>query len=377
MAARSKYENLPGIDNQPDVFETPDVDNKKQNGLESNEDVADENVEILNIDTRKAYDSFKGRYLDPSASDFSDSIGLKHRKGYKAKTEYEILGESKEKETPDQKYQRLQHEMRELAEELEQIKGAALDEKEAKKLSPVALAQELHDLHLEKALGQKVLTGSSTPQTGLSQRLKTQLESFKSQDPSDSKSPKGKSDCVTYELFYKPEHAKFNQLSKMSELEKRIQTLEKILGNDPALVSSITADLEIKEKSILAVVSAVQSKVALLDLNHVEHIDARLQGILHHVSQISEKKDQVENAAKQSKINELYDLLSKWDCVVDVVPDVVSMPSSNAWINSSWSEFGQTLVQLDKAQYQVTSQLKTQEKLLKEARQLYIWFPTF
>ncbi|KXJ12460.1 Dynactin subunit 2 [Exaiptasia diaphana] len=121
MAARSKYANLPGI----------------------NDDNMDENVEVLKIDSRKAYDSFKGRYLDSNESDFSDNIGMKHRKGYCAKTEYEILGESKEKERPDQKYQRLQHEMRELAEELEQIKDASLDEKEAKKLSPVTLAQEV------------------------------------------------------------------------------------------------------------------------------------------------------------------------------------------------------------------------------------------
>jgi hypothetical protein len=31
------------------------------------EDV-DENVEILNVDTKKAFDNFTGRYLDPSGS---------------------------------------------------------------------------------------------------------------------------------------------------------------------------------------------------------------------------------------------------------------------------------------------------------------------
>lgn len=84
----------------------------------------------------------------------------------------------------------------------------------------------------------------------LFRRLKTQLESFKSQEAkSDSKNGnvsvsllhliywisthgkqtlpniflykpllfifKAKNDCVTYELYYKPEHAKFNQLSKV------------------------------------------------------------------------------------------------------------------------------------------------------------------
>ncbi|KXJ12452.1 Dynactin subunit 2 [Exaiptasia diaphana] len=157
----------------------------------------------------------------------------------------------------------------------------------------------------------------------------------------------------------------------MSDLEKRISTLEKVLGNDLAQVSSLTADLEIKEKNILGIVSAIQSKVALLDPNHVEHIDARLQGILHHVTQVSEKKDSVENAAKQSKVNELYDLISKWDCVVDVVPDVIKRLHSLRFLHEQGSEFGQTLVQLDRAQHEVTDQLKTQEKLLKEIKRLH------
>jgi len=42
--------------------------------------------------------------------------------GYATKTEYEMLGEGVAKETPQNKYNRLQHEIRELADELEQIK---------------------------------------------------------------------------------------------------------------------------------------------------------------------------------------------------------------------------------------------------------------
>jgi len=42
--------------------------------------------------------------------------------GYATKTEYEMLGDGVAKETPQNKYNRLQHEIRELAEELEQIK---------------------------------------------------------------------------------------------------------------------------------------------------------------------------------------------------------------------------------------------------------------
>ena len=43
-------------------------------------------------------------------------------KGYVTKTEYEMLEEGTVKETPQHKFNRLQYEIRELAEELEQIK---------------------------------------------------------------------------------------------------------------------------------------------------------------------------------------------------------------------------------------------------------------
>lgn len=43
-------------------------------------------------------------------------------KGYVTKTEYEMLAEGTAKEAPQHKFNRLQYEIRELAEELEQIK---------------------------------------------------------------------------------------------------------------------------------------------------------------------------------------------------------------------------------------------------------------
>ena len=57
-----------------------------------------------------------------SLSDFSGRSGPQQMKGYVTKTEYEMLGDGMTKETPQNKFNRLQHEIRELAEELEQIK---------------------------------------------------------------------------------------------------------------------------------------------------------------------------------------------------------------------------------------------------------------
>lgn len=58
--------------------------------------------------------------------DFSGQSGPRQMRGYATKTEYEMLGDGTTKETPQNKFNRLQHEIRELAEELEHIKVSSL-----------------------------------------------------------------------------------------------------------------------------------------------------------------------------------------------------------------------------------------------------------
>ncbi|XP_074623051.1 dynactin subunit 2-like isoform X1 [Acropora palmata] len=373
MAVRSKYSYLPGIDKEPDVFETPDVVEKGEKNVDSPVQNGDENVHLLKIDTNEAFTKFSGKYLHAGDVDFSGRSGPRKMKGYVTKTEYEMLEEGTVKETPQHKFNRLQHEIRELAEELEQIKGTVESENEEKKLSAVSLVQEvqtlqkqLEDLHLVNVLGKEALTLASTPESGLSERLQTQLEAFKTSDAASTKQEKGDNSCVKYELFYKPEHAKFNQLSKISEMEERVQKLEKVLGNDTSELSLITTDLEFKEKNLLAAIAALEAKVALLDANHVEHVDARLQGILHHLSALTDKKEGVENAAKLDKVTELYDFLNKWDSFVDVVPDLISRLQSLKSLHEQASHFGQSLLQLDSSQSTLNSQIQGQAKLLNE-----------
>ncbi|XP_015756498.1 PREDICTED: dynactin subunit 2-like [Acropora digitifera] len=323
MAVRSKYSDLPGIDKEPDVFETPDVVEKGEKNGDSPVQNGDENVHLLKIDTNAAFTKFSGKYLHSSDVDFSGKSGPRKVKGYVTKTEYEMLEEGTVKETPQHKFNRLQHEIRELAEELEQIKGTVESENEEKKLSAVSLVQEvqtlqkqLEDLHLVNVLGKEALTLASTPESGLSERLQTQLEAFKTSDATSTKQEKGDNSCVKYELFYKPEHAKFNQLSKVQ--------------------------------------NAINGKVY------------QPFGILHHLSTLTDKKEGVENAAKLDKVTELYDFLNKWDSFVDVVPDLISRLQSLKSLHEQASHFGQSLLQLDSSQSTLNSQIQGQAKLLNE-----------
>ena len=84
-------------------------------------------VETLHISTNEAFGKFKGKNLDTSNVDFSDRIRKSKQKGYIAWTgDYELAGKD-DTETLDQKYQRLICEVRQLLDDLEDLKNSGND----------------------------------------------------------------------------------------------------------------------------------------------------------------------------------------------------------------------------------------------------------
>ncbi|XP_050770686.1 dynactin subunit 2-like [Gymnogyps californianus] len=87
------------------------------------EELTSSSVEHLTIDWNATYEKFKDKHLSTEGVDSSDNISKPRTTGYKS-GECEILGEGLgAKETPQQRYQRLQHEVQELFREVEQIQG--------------------------------------------------------------------------------------------------------------------------------------------------------------------------------------------------------------------------------------------------------------
>ncbi|MBV98760.1 Dynactin subunit 2, partial [Eschrichtius robustus] len=120
--ADPKYADLPGIArNEPDVYETSDLPEDDQAEFDA-EELTSTSVEHIIVNPNAAYDKFKDKRVGTKGLDFSDRIGKTKRTGYES-GEYEMLGEGLGvKETPQQKYQRLLHEVQELTTEVEKIK---------------------------------------------------------------------------------------------------------------------------------------------------------------------------------------------------------------------------------------------------------------
>ncbi|NXY00505.1 DCTN2 protein, partial [Centropus bengalensis] len=128
------------------------------------------------------------------------------------------------KETPQQRYQRLQHELQELLRDVEQIQNTVKDAAAEDELTPMALArqvealkQQLHSNHLEKLLGPTAAIDFSDPDGALAKRLLQQLEVAKSSRaaPGKSPSPDTGGDAVTFELYWRPEQEQFVQTAKV------------------------------------------------------------------------------------------------------------------------------------------------------------------
>ncbi|CAM9938309.1 unnamed protein product, partial [Bubo scandiacus] len=181
--ADPKYADLPGIArNEPDVYETSDLPEDDQAEFEA-EELTSTSVEHLIINPNAAYEKFRDKRLSTKGVDFSDRINKPRTTGYES-GEYEILGEGLgAKETPQQRYQRLQHEVQELVREVEQIQSTVKESSAAEELTPMALARQVEGLkqqlvssHLEKLLGPAAAVDFADPEGALAKRLLQQLE---------------------------------------------------------------------------------------------------------------------------------------------------------------------------------------------------------
>jgi len=368
----TKYSNLPFIDKSgKDVFEAGSDNVYEEVNYDVDKDVLSDDIDQSSINQKGSFNMFKDKFVDSSGIDFSDRIKPNSgRAGYQSKTVYEMIGEQVAKETPQQKYQRLQHELHELSEEVATIKDPSADE-----AAPVELAKQvsnlekqLQSLHLEKILGtsQMGATGHASPSSWIKQ-VEGHLQSVRARPTTQGADSTSDGSSVKYEMYYRPEHTNFAQTSKMADLEKKVQFLEKIIGTDTNKYKSVISDVAGSQTATLMEASTtLHTKLSLLDLSHVDIIAARLQGLLHAINEVSQKRDSVENVDKQTKVSELYDLVGKWDQTSCNLPDILERLKAIKSLNEQASAFAHTYEHMQATQTEVRDQLRDQKQVLSK-----------
>ncbi|KAK2529544.1 Dctn2 [Columba guinea] len=397
--ADPKYADLPGIArNEPDIYETSDLPEDDQAEFEAccvQEELTSTSVEHLIINPNAAYEKFKDKHLGTEGVDFSDRITKTRRTGYES-GEYEILGEGLgAKETPQQRYQRLQHEVQELVREVEQIQCTVKESAAEEELTPMALArqvevlkQQLLSSHLEKLLGPAVAIDFADPNGAVAKRLLQQLEVVKCSKATPGKSPaKGPAptrDAVTFELYWRPEQDQFAQTAKIAELEKRLAQLEATVRCEPHSQNPLLVGLKgtslVGQSGNAAICSphpavhpketmqVLQAKVNILDVAVLDQVEARLQSVMGKVNEIAKHKATVQDADTQSKIHQIYEMMQRWDPVASTLPDVVQRLVTLRDLHEQATQFGQVLVHLDTTQQEIAGALKDNTVLLAEVQ---------
>ncbi|KAK4806736.1 hypothetical protein QYF61_007540 [Mycteria americana] len=341
------------------------------------EELSSTSVEHLIINPNAAYEKFRDKRLGTKGVDFSDSISKTRTTGYES-GEYEILGEGLgAKETPQQRYQRLQHEVQELVREVEQIQSMVKESAAEEELTPMALARQVEGLkqqlvssHLEKLLGPAAAIDFADPDGALAKRLLQQLEVAKCSRAAPGKSPARApaptGDAVTFELYWRPEQEQFAQTAKMAELEKRLAQLEATVRCEPDSQNPLLVGL--KGTSLVETVQVLQAKVSILDVAVLDQVEARLQSVLGKVNEIAKHKAAVQDADTQSKIHQIYETMQRWDPVASTLPDVVQRLVTLRDLHEQATRFGQVLMHLDTTQQEIAGALKDNTVLLAEVQ---------
>lgn len=373
--ADPKYADLPGIArNEPDVYETSDLPEDDQAEFDAElEELTSTSVEHIIVNPNAAYDKFKDKRVGTKGLDFSDRISKSKRTGYES-GEYELLGEGIGiKETPQQKYQRLLHEVQELTQEVEKIQSTVKESATEEKLTPVALAKQVATLkqqlvsnHLEKLLGPDAAINLTDPDGALAKRLLTQLDAAKTRKGLEGKSPAKGLDkdggLVTYELHCRPEQNKFSQSAKLAELEKRLGELESAVRCDQDPQNPLTVGLQ--GSNLMDSVEILQAKVNMLDVGSLDQVEARLQSVLGKMNEIAKHKAAVEDADTESKVHQLFDTVQKWDSMSGTLPQVVQRLVALKQLHEQAMQFGQLLTHLDTTQQMIANSLKDNKSAL-------------
>uniref|UniRef100_A0AAZ3QXY7 Dynactin subunit 2 n=1 Tax=Oncorhynchus tshawytscha TaxID=74940 RepID=A0AAZ3QXY7_ONCTS len=367
--ADPKYANLPGIaSNEPDVYETSDLPEDDQAQFES-EELCSDSVERIVVNPNAAYDKFKDKRVSTKGLDFSDRISKNKRVGYES-GEYEILAEGcGVKETPQQKYQRLVHEIKELSQEVETIQATTRDSSSEERLTPVVLAQQAAQLkqqlvsaHLDSLLGPQAHINLADPDGALAKRLLTQLEAVRGSRGStgEGKAPaaKGPDGVVLYELHSRPEQEKFTDAAKVWSLGFHS------FPPEPLHRFSLSRSVSVLQDTM----ELLQARVSALDSATLDQVEARLQSVLGKMNEIAKHKATIEDAGTQNKVSQLYDVVQKWDAMATSLPQVVQRLMAVKELHEQAMQFGQLLTHLDTTQQMINNSLKDNGTLLSQVQ---------
>lgn len=295
---------------EPDVYETPDVPEEESSDFY--EETENENIERLHISTKDAYKKFKGKYLTGYV-DFSDRISRRLRTGYDARSgTYEYGTEDGEIETPIQKCRRLQLEMDELIQELNELNKDSTVSTENKECyesigNVVNNAKKvLSSLRLEQVLG-----AEATPATADTEmrKLLTQIDEYKKNNS-------------LVKLPTKTTSTELISTTRIAELENKLHEIESVIGVEPEKLTRLSMALH--SKNLLDAVQKVSTVAALLQPAQLDVIETRIGNLANKMDALSAASNNLsKDASVDQKTLELYAIAKRAEPIAQLLPTML------------------------------------------------------
>ncbi|MFH4978467.1 hypothetical protein AB6A40_005176 [Gnathostoma spinigerum] len=320
---------------QEDVYETEDVpdDDDEVSGKETFVD--SEDVELVHIDMDAAMKRYKGRLLSGDNVDFSDSITRKRRIGYGSGAYVlEVVGSaSEEPETLEQKFQRLYCELNDLTEAVQQNKES----------------EEKNELTFDRSDIQAMIT-----------TLKA-LQNEQDENSSDKHSGKPQSAQVSSA----PKQTSMNE-GRLANFEARLKRIEKAVGGPETLDEMGKA---ICREPLLETVEDLRMRLQLLQPTYADNLHERINQVLLKLRQLDDRKPDRIDGELQEKVNNLYEMMSKWDETCVGLSAAVKRMNGLQKLHEQAEQFSTKLSQLVGVYSRVSKTIENEEMALFDFRQ--------
>jgi nuclear migration protein JNM1 len=391
-ATRPKYDNLPGIDTAPDIYETPDLAEDvstiqaSTNVSESDEDDDDPDrsaVHHQRFQTNQARNRFQPSRVDAQGVDFSDNIAAQ-RRSYRTTTQArrrrgEIIGDGSDEEKEEafgEKLMRVKRELGELENEYER-RIAAGEKSKVNEPDPKQyleyVSSKLDTIYAMRR------GGARGPEAQLDRTVK-KFKDYKPFDPS----PK-LSQAIAKQPPLPGTQIQRNQLeyvlNQAAEFDKRITQLEDSLGLNGNTMP------ELSDGSSFPVFSTIQrleQTLGVIGDASTNNLDTAIQQIKKLTADAEQLKETRLEAARagsvsgagdskaitypdqEAKINALYGTLPSIDKLSPILPLVLERLRTLRLVHTSAWQADEVLSELQ------SRQAKQEEEIEKWERQLVI-----
>lgn len=384
MALNRKYAGLPGLDDAPDVYATPELtdDNSTARGRDRSQstsssyhDFEDEEdngpgIHRGRLDPNEARSVFSLTQVDARDVDFSDRVSAK-RKSYKVSTRRQlkdgtlvygdISDDEEDEESLERRFARLRREIEEVKEAYERRNAKSKDGIDS--LGPGG--QDITQLsRILDEISTNPPAGSQSDGGKLPRDVGTSIKANKTPEISQ-----GSGEAATYQQS----HA----LAKAADFDGRLALLEKSLGLNIADLPTATGSNI--PKAILPTLEKLQQQVALLS----ESTPSSLDSISRRVRALTQEADRLEDSRKNAKaaqdalraggdaipegtedteqiakINALFGTLSTIDTLAPLLPSLLDRLRSLRAIHADAATASERMELVEKRQADMAEDIK-------------------